>query len=322
MAKLVDTLLLLALPASGKSEARRYMAHLSPEQCQNEFRIGPTVQLDDFPYVHFMRRIDEELGKLQQPSIFYHGFERPFKEPYDWGTLIHLLNDDYADLRSGTRRDPPAAAEHMFQRIDRGRVASGLPASLGALSQQVRQGLAGAMEAEAAKLLSDLRDVHPDSLGDKTIVLEFARGGPDGASMPLEPPNGYKYALSQLSPEILGRSAVLYIWVTPEESRRKNEVRADPDDPGSILHHGCPLEVMMNDYGCDDIDYLVQQSTRSGTICIEAHGREYFLPIARFDNRVDKTTFVRDEAETWSKEDMDALHAGLKEAFVDLIKAL
>ena len=61
MSKHIDILLLLALPASGKSEARRYLASLSPEQCHEQFGIGHTVQLDDFPYVHIMRRISDEL---------------------------------------------------------------------------------------------------------------------------------------------------------------------------------------------------------------------------------------------------------------------
>ena len=56
MAEILDVLLLLALPASGKSEVRRYLASLTPEQCRRDFHMGPTVQLDDYPYVHMMRQ--------------------------------------------------------------------------------------------------------------------------------------------------------------------------------------------------------------------------------------------------------------------------
>jgi len=49
MSRLIDVLLLVALPASGKSEVRRYLASLTPEQCRDEMHLGPTVQLDDYP---------------------------------------------------------------------------------------------------------------------------------------------------------------------------------------------------------------------------------------------------------------------------------
>ena len=59
-----DVVLLVALPASGKSEVRNFMANIEPERLQREFHIGENLQLDDFPYVHMMRRIDNELEKM------------------------------------------------------------------------------------------------------------------------------------------------------------------------------------------------------------------------------------------------------------------
>ena len=106
MSKLLDTLLLLALPASGKSEVRRYLGCLTPGQCCDDFGMGPTVQLDDFPYVHLMRRIDEELEKLAQKSVFFFRSDRPFRDPIEWGSLIALLNEDYADLHARRRINP------------------------------------------------------------------------------------------------------------------------------------------------------------------------------------------------------------------------
>ena len=47
MSKTFDAVLLLALPASGKSEVRRYLAHVPPAACRDDFHMGPTVQLDD-----------------------------------------------------------------------------------------------------------------------------------------------------------------------------------------------------------------------------------------------------------------------------------
>ena len=68
-----DVVLLFALPASGKSEVRRYMANISPEKLSEEFHIGDNLQMDDFPYVFMMRRIDEELLKLGEPRMYYPG---------------------------------------------------------------------------------------------------------------------------------------------------------------------------------------------------------------------------------------------------------
>ena len=44
-----DVVLLVALPASGKSEVRNFMANIEPERLQREFHIGENLQLDDFP---------------------------------------------------------------------------------------------------------------------------------------------------------------------------------------------------------------------------------------------------------------------------------
>jgi len=116
------------------------------------------------------------------------------------------------------------------------------------------------------------------------------------------------------------------VWVTPEESRRKNTERANPkkQQAGSVtlsLHHGVPMAVMMNEYGCDDMAYLMEQSGQPDTVKVEAHGKTYMLPIARFDNRQDKTTFVREDPSQWAKEDVAALHAGLAEALAKLAQA-
>jgi len=320
MAKLIDTLLLTALPASGKSEVRKYLANLTPEQCQNEFHMGPTVQLDDFPYVHVMRRIDEELGKLGRESIFFHRQDRPFRDPIEWGTLIELLNEDYAELRSPARPAPASHARQLLTRLERARVRVGGPARLEALPADVQENLARALEGEARELEQARQAERPASLDGRTIVIEFARGGADGSSLPLAAPFGYQYSLALLSDEILSRACILYIWVTPEESRRKNEARTDPNDPGSILHHGVPIEVMLKDYGCDDMEYLIGQSDRPNTVRVETRGRTYHLPVARFDNRVDKTTFVREDRTKWKPEQVRALHGGLAEGFARLVR--
>ncbi len=321
MKRSLEILLLLALPASGKSEVRRYLAQLDPARCRGDFHLGPTVQLDDFPYVHLMRRVSQEMKKRGHDGAFFLSDELPFRDARDWGTLIELLNEDFAAVIGRPRPAPAGAADWLLGRFDAARAKAGAPAAFAGVPDRVRGEVAAAIEPECAQLLRDKNGAVPDGLEGRTILFEFARGGPDGSTFPLAAPYGYRYSLSRLSPEILAKAAILYIWVTPEESRRKNRERANPDDPGSILHHGVPDAVMYGDYGCDDIGWLLENSDRPDTVRIEAHGRVFHLPLGRFDNRVDKTTFIRAEPKLWARRDVDVVHAELKGAFDRLVKA-
>ena len=322
MAKHIDILLLCALPASGKSEARRYLASLSPEECHEQFGIGETVQLDDYPYVHMMRRTSEELRALGHDPVFFDSDDLPMKNPLDWGTLMELLNEDYHDLVSKTRPAPACPTTWLMERFDACREKVGAETFWRGLDGDARAKLIETLQPEAKKLVDDKVAEVPDTLEGKTVVVEFARGGRHGSEMPLEDPWGYQYSLRMLCPEMLEKSSILYIWVTPEESRRKNDARADPNDPGSILNHGVPIEVMMNDYGCDDVEHLLATSEKPNTITVTAHGKTYHLPLGRFDNRVDLTTFIRDPEESWSDEDVAKLKAGMRAAFDEIFSQL
>ena len=119
MSHIIDTLLLLALPASGKSEARKFMDSLDPAQSRDELHMGATVQLDDFPYVHMMHRIDDELKQAGGEYAFYKGPDRPAQDPIFCGILIELLNEDHEDLVHKRQIAPPhGAASWLFERID------------------------------------------------------------------------------------------------------------------------------------------------------------------------------------------------------------
>lgn len=321
MPKPIDTLLLLALPASGKSEVRRYLHSLDPAECRDHFGIGPTVQLDDFPYVHLMRRISDELTTRGHEGPYFLSSYLPFRDPRDWGTLVELLNEDYADLRAAHRPSPASAAEWLFDRLNRARTLVGAEPKLRKLPDSLRAELATVLEDECRDLLEKKNAGIPDSLDGKTVVIEFARGGADGSTMPLPAPYGYRYSLGRLHERILSRAAVLYIWVTPEESRRKNTERTDPDDPGSILHHGVPQAVMYGDYGCDDFNWLLESSGRPGTVRVEADSKVFHLPVGRFDNRQDRTTFIREEQSAWPPEAVAGLRAGLADAFAQIQRA-
>lgn len=312
--KVFDVVLLNALPASGKSEVRNFMANIDPEVLKRDFHIGENLQLDDFPYVHFMRRIDDELEKMGYPRIFYQSTEKSFINDWDWGTLIQLLNDDFLDLINRNVIKPDSVARYLFNRIDNAALRTGIPNRLGILPEELIVKLSEVLEEDANAILEGKLKEYPEDFTDKTIVIESARGGHDGASCPLEDPFGYQYSLRQYCPELLSRAVILYIWVTPEESRRKNFERANPDDPGSNLFHGVPLSVMLNDYGTDDMAYLIENSEVEDTVTVKAHGNTYHLPIGVFDNRVDQTSFLRKDKSEWTEKEISEMTESIQKA--------
>jgi hypothetical protein len=265
-----------------------------------------------------MRRVDDELARLKKPRRYFKAPDRGFITALDWGTLIELVNEDHADLVARRVTETKSAASLMLDRLDAASVKVGAPARMAGLEPATRQAVADALEKEARALLDEKHANYPASLDGRTLVIEFARGGPQGSEMPLPLGYGYAFSLARLSPAILERASILYVWVTPEESRRKNQARTDPNDPGSILHHGVPIDVMVNDYGCDDMAWLVETSGKKGTVAVEAHGRTYHLPVGRFDNRVDKTSFLRNDQKDWKPDEVRAIHDGLKGALDEL----
>lgn len=330
MADLIETLLLFSLPASGKSEMRKYMASLTPKQCKSDFHIGSTLQLDDYPYVHLMHRIDDELIAHGWKNVFYKGPTRPFQDGWEWAALIELLNEDYADLVASRETKTASAAQWVMDRLDAAHERVGLNPHLGDVPHRIRLQVARALEAECRHEL-DARNAQckQDKKG-RTVVIECARGGANGSAYPLTPPQGYATTFNTLSEAILEKAAVLYIQVDPAESRRKNIERGQPDGAGSILHHSVPMEVMLSEYGTDDMAYLRGLSPKADTLSVErifqdAKGRyrtrTFTLPVAFFDNRKDKTTFVREDKAKWKKADVDAIHKELKKAMTTLAKA-
>jgi hypothetical protein len=328
MSQLLDTILLFSLPASGKSEVRRYLASLTPDQCRNDFHMGPTLQLDDYPYVHLMHRIDDELKANGLGYVYYHGSNRPFLDSWTWAVLIELLNEDHANLQASRQIEVASAAQHLFDRLDAAHAKVGLSQPLGDIPHRVRVRLAEALETECRAELDALNRQNAQDKAGRTLVIEAARGGANGSAFPLCPPHGYDTAFQTLAPAILDKASVLYVWVEPAESRRKNIERGRPNGQGSILHHSVPMEVMLGQYGCDDMAWLMAQSDRPGTIRVERliqsgdryETKVYHLPVARFDNRNDLTTFVREDRKLWKPANVQAIHGGLKQAFDQLAK--
>jgi hypothetical protein len=190
------------------------------------------------------------------------------------------------------------------------------------MSADVRGQVAKAIEAEATKMFTEKADQCPPSLDGKTVVIEFARGGPPGDAMPMPEGYGYRGSLPHLSEDILSRAAILYIWVDPEESRRKNRARARPDGQGSILFHGTPESVMRAEYSRCDMHWLRDNAKVPSTVHVEARtGGAFDVPTAIFDNRVDLTTFLREPPSEWKQEDMDAIEAKLVDPCRELWQA-
>lgn len=316
MPEIFDVLLLFALPASGKSELRNYLASLSPAVCRDELHLGETVQLDDYPYVHLMRRISQELARRGEKPVFFEADDRPMKDPLDWLTLIHLLNLDFSELCQRIRLDPRHPSEWLFSRFDAARCLAGAGPKFEMMPTKLRVELAEAIRPEAERLLADKNAGIPDELAGKTIVIEAARGGPKDATFPLPFPKGYGHSLAALNATILARASILYIRVTPEESWRKNFNRGD--DLASSLAHCVPKAVMTDDYGCDDMEHLKKISDRPGAISLPAHGFRFHLPVADFNNMPDRTSFLRGEPATWTHEQVDPVHTELMRAMREL----
>ena len=171
-------------------------------------------------------------------------------------------------------------------------------------------------QLDAADLAASLPVVDTGTLGASTVIIEFARGGPRGAAAPLPHPIGYQASLAALSPAILARAAILYVWVTADESRRRNRERAIPgrDGDASILHHGVPEAVLDHDYGMDDIAWLQRSASDPDTITVPTASGRFSVPVQRLDNRVDRTSFLREDPSEWPAERVRSLHADLARA--------
>ena len=70
-----------------------------------------------------------------------------------------------------------------------------------------------------------------------------------------------------------------------------------------------------------DMEYMIGQAQRPDTVRIRTRGKTFDVPVARFDNRVDKTSFIRAERSQWSAADVHAVHFALQEAFGRLAHA-
>jgi len=133
--------------------------------------------------------------------------------------------------------------------------------------------------------------------------------------MPPDSPRGYLYALRQLSVPILSSASILYIQVDPAESRRKNYERAVPPDgeeDNTGVFHCAPLSVMLGDYGCCDMQWLIEMSSGHNQVDVETGGQTFHLSTAVFDNYDDRTTMLRGDPETWDPDQVQEIRDRLQ----------
>lgn len=349
---IIPVVLLCALPASGKSESRAFLRSLPVEKSRAEFKIGfPTVQLDDYPYVEMLKFFDKELKAQGQERPFYYSEYYTFKNPYTWGVLVEMLNEDYFDVINKHAVETTTPTKWICDRIIRISEKHGLGNPFANITPAAMEKLYERYNDHCAKFIKEKNEYATTFTKDRTIIIEFARGGGCGSRrypdfFPLPEPFGYQYSLRQFCPEILSSCAMLYIQVTPEQSFEKNLARAPPvgyTGPTDIFH-SVPDCVMLCDYGCDDFEYLLKKSDKENTIKVEkydckcgCHGgpdlcegcvkkgekggekKVYYIPVGVFDNREDLTTFCRGEPKDWPKESIEKIYKAMTAAFSGLL---
>ena len=64
----------------------------------------------------------------------------------------------------------------------------------------------------------------------------------------------------------------------------------------------------------DDMEYHIKTSEVENTVTVNAHGKTYHVPIGVFDNRVDKTSFLRGEPETWAADKVEDVTRAIRAA--------
>lgn len=193
MSQLLQNILLLGRPASGKSEFIDFMKNVSDADRASKYHIGKFKEMDDFPWIWDKFMEDNIWEKLGHPRLYSFGGDNPGLTP-EGGALFDFCMGKFN-----------AEYEKQYQKNDA-------------------------------------------FYKDGTLIIEFARGGD----------NAYAKALSQLSPEILKKSAILFVLVTYEESCRRNNARYQEKLQHSILAHKVPDATMDAFYKIHDWLELTQ----------------------------------------------------------------
>ena len=334
--KVLPIIMFCALPASGKSETRRFLKSLSPKDTE-KFHLGDTsTQIDDYPYVSALDVIDVICLQVFNKTIFKNPKTCLYLHEYDWFTFTYLINEDYFDLKKLDSTVPKEyeadPVKWLFDRFDNASEKSGkVPRRFEQLEKTEPKEKWEEFRKKCFDtcntLLHDKYKNIPKSLEGKTIVFEFARGGPKDSKFPLPEPYGYQYSLSLFDDEILNNANIMYIWVTPEQSFSKNIQRGEEGKQGKSqtkstqlsLNHCVPENVMNHEYGTDDFDYLITQSAKLNYLPIKKGDKLFKVRAARLDNREDLTSGFRKPQKDWTKDEVDKMSKAMVKVFDTLI---
>jgi hypothetical protein len=137
------------------------------------FGFGEQIaELDDYPYVEFMRMIDRVRMSFGLPPIFFFqpigGEERPFYDPREWGVLARLLKDDYDHITDPVPAlSPRDAISDLFKRLDCAASEVGIEARFTAMSHAFRGRLVAGLQALVES--QDQSELRRDNAGKSLI---------------------------------------------------------------------------------------------------------------------------------------------------------
>ena len=76
---------------------------------------------------------------------------------------------------------------------------------------------------------------------------------------------------------------------------------------------------MVNEYGCDDFNYLINLSPQKNYLPIVKDDEEIHVRCGRLDNREDLTSDFRKPQSEWTKEQIEKMETEMKKAFDSLL---
>ena len=115
MDKVIETLILLARPAAGKSEIIKYLSIQNPETREKKFHVGNLCIIDDFPMLWTWFEEDAILTDLGYTRL-HTTDDGYFLKNYLWDVLIKRINLEFIKYQRDSSTDEPATVIIEFSR--------------------------------------------------------------------------------------------------------------------------------------------------------------------------------------------------------------